>query len=366
MPMLSKRHDKPKTSQVLFRVEAEESLGLGHLSRCRSLARAFVERFHCRICFAISRKDIGEQFLGEGLNTEIMEPYRIPTDALFDVVIIDVPGLPLAEQKKMAAISSLLVGIDDDGPGPFYLDVLIRPNLLDLPKPDMPEKTFHYWQGKEYLILSPEFQKQVSEVAGVKHNNKAGLICFGGSDPAGLTLRLVPLLKEFTGETSFTIILGAAFPNPQSVQAVVVDEPSISVIVNCRNMAAAFSRANFCVISGGTLLYEALSLGVSPLVWCQNIAQYTETELLSKVGAAVNLGLAENVSDQAAADGLRSFLANEDRMAKIAKIARQQVCVDGATRIVNQIEALIKESIRRGNGSQNKHTSYLNGENSGR
>jgi spore coat polysaccharide biosynthesis predicted glycosyltransferase SpsG len=360
--MLSRRHNNPKTLQVLFRVEAEESLGLGHLSRCRSLARAVLEQLDCHICFAISRKDIGKQFLGEGLNKEIMEPDRIPVDSFFDVVIVDVPGIPLDEQKKLAAISSLLVGIDDDSPGPFYLDVLVRPNLLGLPKPDMTEKMTHYWQGKEYLILAPEFQKRVSKGAEARDNNKTGLICLGGSDPAGLTLRLVPFLKEFTEKISFTIILGTAFPNPQSVEDMVADESEISVIVNCRDMAAAFSRADFCIISGGTLLYEALSFGLPALVWCQNDEQYKETELLAKAGAAVNLGLGANVGDQAVAEGLRSFLADEDGMKEMAKAAGKQVCVDGVFRIVNQLEALLKKSIPERNGWRNNHTPYLNGE----
>jgi len=60
--MLNKKHTDRKL-KILFRAEAGESQGLGHLSRCRALAEIFIYKFNAECYFALTNQKIGLEFL---------------------------------------------------------------------------------------------------------------------------------------------------------------------------------------------------------------------------------------------------------------------------------------------------------------
>lgn len=327
--------------RVLFRVEANETLGLGHLSRCRSLALELVQRFPCCPVFAITQTQTGQSFL-RGLRASIIQPGQLLGGDEFDVVITDIPGLCLNEQKRLSGVASLHVGIDDDNAGPFAYDILIRPNLLDLPLPMAPQKkAFDYWKGKEYIILHPDFAIWRPSSVGRKKVENI-LVCFGGSDPAGLTLSIVPVLRQLVQDIQIRIVVGAAFKNIEGIKSAVANKPNMTLSVNCMNMAEMLSLSDIALINGGTLLYEACALGVPAIVVCHNELQQQEAEVLARMGAIINLGTYSQVTNQNINYEIRKLIDNTTQRQRMFEAAKRSITSDGTGRIVSNIIARIR------------------------
>jgi spore coat polysaccharide biosynthesis predicted glycosyltransferase SpsG len=248
----------------------------------------------------------------------------------------------LAEQHRLGKLSKLFVGIDDESPSPVYYDVLIRPNLLDLPPPPSFTPEFYYWQGKDYIILHPEFGRQSVRAIKAPSGPRRWLICFGGSDPGNLTRRLAPILKEFRGKIRAHLILGCAFREADQIRALIEDEPHISLTINCQNMAQAFAKADLAIISGGTLLYEGAALGVPMVVLAQNRSQQIEAEIFATRGAAINLGLHDEVRDQDLIDTLDCLINGSERLAAMSAAGVNLVSPHGTHRIVTGLVDLSK------------------------
>lgn len=318
---------------ICLRVDGSESLGLGHLSRCRSLMLAFKTLEPAsRFSVATETGEVAREFLA-GMDVAVSSPREAPPA---DITIVDVPG-GTVEGWALEASRGLLVCIDDDGPGFKRQDVLIRPNLLDLPRPAGIDEV-QYWSGHRYIILHPDFARQAVR----NRDGKIGelLVCFGGSDPAGVTLRSIPLMKGVSADMKFHVVLGQAFARREQALQLAGDDDRFIFSIGAAGMAAHFSRADAAFISGGTLLYEACASGVPALVVSQNKAQAEEAAICHRSGAALDVGIHNELTDDAIAGSLCGFLADVALRTSMARRAAATVPADGAVRIASALMEL--------------------------
>ena len=133
------------------------------------------------------------------------------------------------------------------------------------------------------------------------------------------------------------VVLGAAFQWCDKVSALLNQDPRFLVSCNLPNMAKAFWRSDVAVISGGTLLYEACSLGVPSIVISQNQGQEEEAIRFQEAAAIINLGVNEAVSDEEIFDALRHLILSHSLRKTMSRSASQFVSADGTKRIVSSL-----------------------------
>ncbi len=320
--------------KILFRVEANKAIGLGHLSRCRSLALEIFNKFGHESIFAVQQKNLAENFLA-GLRAQIVHPDEIYANMKFDVAITDIPSLSLPDEEKITRLALFNVGINDDGTGPFSYDILVRPNLLNTPTPIGLKSHFECWKGREYIILHPDFAERHTSFT-VRSAIRKIIVCFGGSDPSQLTLRAIHALDRNAGDAEVVFILGPAFDHREALEEMIRGHIKMKLKVNCPTMAEEFASADIAVISGGTLLYEACAIGVPSIVICQNEEQYQEAKIFHKAGAIINLGGQSKIDDTNIFPAMAAILDKRIRQ-KMSEIAREMVYPDGTRRIVSKI-----------------------------
>ena len=318
---------------ILFRVDGDETLGLGHMSRCRSLMAAFGETADCSFAVATRNAEHAAKALGAG-DFEVIEPHNLKGN--YDIAVTDVPNLAAIEQSRIRNLSHIMICIDDEGPGSSTADILIRPNLLYLPRPAGFQAS-HYWSGKQYIILHPDFMKMTARKTDMAAPLQRLLVCFGGSDPMGLTLRIVPVLQQLDLCIDTVLVVGAAFRRKKELLDEVAGDPQMRVIYNAPNMAALFRSSDMALISGGTLLYEACCLGIPSMVISQNTGQHREAVILHQKGAAINLGLGSTVSDAAIVSALQKLIESDDVRTALSRQGPKTVLPDGAYWIARRI-----------------------------
>jgi len=332
---------------VYFRVDADESLGLGHLSRCRSLMLAFSNVAKCNFSIVSNNKNVVRKFISN-VDFDLYDIKHSFKKHHFDIAIIDLPDTATRgrEKEDLNKPSGLIACIDDEGPGLYCQDVLIRPNLLNLPNQSkMKIPLNNYWSGRDYIILHPDFITHDSQKINRSRKVKELLVCFGGSDPSGLTLRVIPLLKKLKMDIKIHIVLGAAFPWGKKVASTLDSSPCFSISYNISNMAQIFQKADVALISGGTLLYEACSLGVPSIVISQNKSQEKESKICHAARAVVNLGVNEAVSDNKIFSILQQVIEDGSLREDMAREGPKIVSPYGAMRIVTKLLSYAKERV---------------------
>jgi spore coat polysaccharide biosynthesis predicted glycosyltransferase SpsG len=324
---------------ILFRFNAGVSLGLGHLSRCRSLMLALSRQAECRFSVVANSAEVVRAALAV-----------IPCDvhdvgaalpSRFDAAIIDLPESTGEDFRRQ---TDLLVCIDDTGPGVPGQDILIRPNLLGLPRPaDMPDD--RYWPG--LVILHPDFALQAATALPKAAGRSEVFVCFGGSDPGNITVRVVPVLRELGADMRFRIILGAAFPWDEQLLPLLGRDGRFVIERNIPDVARALRSADLALISGGTLLFESCASGVPAVVVCQNEEQRVEADTAQAAGAVLCLGLNAQVCDRDILAAVERLLRDTPLRRTMADRGRALVPADGAAKLAAKLlSAMTKRNER--------------------
>lgn len=332
--MLAGERSKNTGISVLFHIEASETIGLGHLCRCRSLAIESIERAGAAVTVSCPEKNLVQSSL-KGFAYRFVRPQDISDTMFFDVVVIDVPNCSLVVQQSFKKICKLLVGIDDWAIGPHVYDIIIRPNVLNLNQPRLLEANAETWQGKDYIILHPAYAK-----LDITFKEKAEevLVCFGGSDPSGLTLRVVPIMTQVLAkEIKMDLVIGTGFAQTEKIHNIIHNHKNVRIFQNLPNLAGLFSSCDTAVVSGGTLLYEACALGIPAVVLAQELEQHEETKVFAEKKAVLRPNNGLYASDDAISKDIQKICFDTALRRMLSRNARRCVSRDGTQRIVKKI-----------------------------
>lgn len=324
------------TLRVLFRTEASHSVGLGHLSRSRSLALALGALRPCVPIFAVNDPDLARFLLGE--NVQIITPDSLGSIEPFDITIVDMLTGNASDLAYLRHSSELFVGVSDDVFLPLPFDLVIRPTPLPGLAAGCDSKIVLH--GGEHVILHPSFARRATFPRALAPRVDHLLVCFGGSDPCNYTMRILPLFNMLPEHLAIHIIIGSAFSNAEALAAHVGADSRIQVSQNHQDMAEAFSQADAALISGGTLLFEACALGVPAVVLSQNFPQEEEAAYFAGQGAVIALGT--TFSDHEVFSSLQQIFSDARLRANLSAAGRRLVFADGVNRIARYLLATLK------------------------
>jgi len=332
---------------VLFYISASNNIGLGHLVRCNSLAAATTlpdcnPPYDIEFTFAAEDTELAKEVTGEFYT--VISPSEAILNS-YDITICDYLELSLKKQHALKSNCKLLVGINDSDHGPFAFDMLLRPNVLGLPKPVFENKTAEIYEGAEFTLLHPLYimGRQMDDEFKTEFDERVDsiVVCFGGSDPANLTMRTVEALTNALRECIVHIVTGAGYAHLDELKQLLDKDKTFKFmhIHNLPSLNPLLSGAKLAIISGGTLLYECCATGTPALTICQNQEQSDEADLFAAKGTAFNLGVHSNVSIPDITIEAAKLMMNEELLSTMNKAG--EGLIDGAG-IVRSWDAIIK------------------------
>lgn len=248
--------------RVIFRVDANSEIGLGHFFRCLALAQFLRKDFDILFCcsqyFPLMTDLISTQsFAVELINHE---------DALFDLtrphdmVILDGYHFDENYQRRLRALNVTVVCIDDLAEGPVAADLIINhsPGVEATTYDALPHTEFAL--GPDYALLRPAFLNAVGKERNEERNSV--LICFGGADPKNLTRQCLAVALGFDVIKHITLILGGGYRFEETLHPYLSD-PRVSI---CRNldeaqMVWALLNHAWAIVPASGILLEALACG---------------------------------------------------------------------------------------------------------
>lgn len=355
--------------QVAFRVDASVEMGLGHLTRCLTLANAFAQG-GMRSCFLMRSHAAGLAHLVESqghalrLLPDPPEPpcetddrdgphaHWLPTTWRQDAdqtrtvldeigpaewLVVDHYVLDSRWENACRRDGMRILAIDDLADRVHDCEILLDQNLVF-------EMTMRYRDrvpadcvqllGPRYALLRPEFAAQRALLTPRSGEIGRILICFGGSDPTNETAKALEAIASLAmPRLAVDVAIGPSNPHAALVDGFCQRMPNVALHRGANNMAELMRRADLSIGAGGVMSWERCCLGLPTLAIDIAANQIPSLTTLAQRGALIHLGSATNVAAKDIAAGIAGLVADPDRTRQLGDIAGSLVDGRGCERV---------------------------------
>ena len=292
-------------AKIVIRADAGVKLGMGHIYRGIAIAQELARH---EVIFAIATDDaIAARLLREtpfdfNLVSDTGEFCELLATLQPDLLIVDILNTvseDVARWKKSSG-GMKIVTFEDDGEGAKLCDA----QVYDLTSP--PGKDYvNAVAGIDKAILAPSFEL-VSKSQSRAVADRPLLVSFGGSDPAGLTGKVLTALEilEFPGKV--TVVTGLGAPKPDLLDRKII----VEYRENVRHMALLVSEHKLAISSMGRTVFELAEIGVPALCFAQNQAESAHIHVGPETGTVFG-GLGYELSPDEIATRVEKFLRDK-------------------------------------------------------
>lgn len=335
---------------ALFRCDAADTIGFGHLSRCIALAEAlrlsgvtsiFAGQFNEAAQEHITAAGFEFANLGQPVNTDTadQEHPAITGSQSAAFVVIDSYRVDHHYLASLKSLGQATVVIDDFCALEEYpCDVVLNFTweASSFAYPEGPTKLL----GPAYL---PARRRLVDMRARSIERDRGGpignlLIAIGGADPKNIAARLVQILQKHHSHLCIHTIAQADAPLAGMLGNFA---PGSAIVPRQPDLSQQLLWADAIITGGGLIKYESAFMGVPAATIAQNEGQDSETKVLSKAGLVFDLGPADGVTDEELASALDIFIAGFDLRHAMGSRMRETFVADPTAHAANAIlEAL--------------------------
>ena len=268
-----------KNNQTVFIwVDFSEEIGLGHVSRCASLADVLSNYYEIKI---VSRNSETSNFFKGYEFIKIPNEINLASNSFVEILKDNNAYLAITDVKyklnedffyNIKNNSKKYICIENISPGVFYADMLLFPALHF--NPDIFKKTFHkdidhskIFHGEDWVIIRKEVEDyRISE----SKNNGDIVITTGGTDPNGIFFILWEIFKKIDVKAYFLIGENFKYRDklPKGYKKLVVESFNLKRITDSSVVISSF----------GVSIVECLYLNKKVL----GITHHQEDDILSE------------------------------------------------------------------------------------
>ncbi|MDK4736454.1 UDP-2,4-diacetamido-2,4,6-trideoxy-beta-L-altropyranose hydrolase [Rhizobium sp. CNPSo 3490] len=309
-----------KRRKVLFRADASETMGAGHIMRCLTLADALaVEFIDCVFVCRSIPVSLARRIEASGHSVTVIEAtFGVPdvlTEAIwsiemqeedarhcldavagqvFDWVVVDHYGLDGHWQAVARSRIRRIMVIDDLANRVHDCDLLLDQNLGRKPSDyeGLVPPSARVLAGTEFALLRPQFAAARAARLSKRESLSFSrlLISLGGGDPQNLTGRLLSMLDEMQlPETlRITVVLGALarFADDVREAALKARRPT-EVLFDVNDMAGLMAECDVAIGAAGATAWERCCVGLPSIVLVVAENQRPGALALAEAGCAL-------------------------------------------------------------------------------
>jgi len=343
-------------TNILFRVDANQTVGLGHLQRCISLAKAlesidvesvFLACDHLETITRIQRFgfEVCELTISDLWNEQ---DSAFTVDLAFehecDAIVVD---SYMANSEYMSSISNnnlVTCVIDDMASYSYPCQVVVNGNLNAKELSYLPTSVDTlFLLGPQYLMLREEFSDKSDFVVRPTVHNI--LVVLGGSDSCELMPGILSMLDNMQSDFVINAIIGPFANNEQNVRQVIEKSRHVINLFHSPDaIQELMMQADLAISAGGQTLYELLCVGC-PTVPIE-VARNQKKQLESLVG----LGYLHTICDGAdnsvistLANSVHLLLSDYQLRSNMSSVGQQLFDGQGALRVANLLKSTIRE-----------------------
>ncbi len=298
--------------RIVFRLDAGMRRGLGHLSRCLSLAETFPLDLY-EIIFIV-KTDVTsyvEEFIAKKNNKTIIfklkdenffkgekeMQYLFNLNNTYTFFIFDTYEATTDYQLQLKNNGIRWLQFDSHGKIDFYADMVLHGSpgaTKELYTPLVKNKNLKLLLGTKYALINKKFLIN-REKAKVRKCVKNIFVCLGGGDDRGATIKIVRALDNpVFSEYNFRIFLNSKNKDLPEIEDIALSNSNIEVFVDQTDLSLEMLNCDLGIIAPGTMSYEAACLGLPMLLVSIADNQYLNSKAWEQKGCA--LFIADNQS----------------------------------------------------------------------
>lgn len=345
---------------AMFRTDASVSGGLGHVMRCRALAREWLAHGG-RVTFVTTetpsdllecvRRDGCDVRLGpSGLRAseEMAWLLSLLKEECPAVLIADGYGFDVDYQRRIRPWVRCLVCLDDLPGRPFECDVVLNQNL-GVARRDyelLVSSGTTVLLGPRYALLREGFREH-SGIYRVRARRSKVLVTLGGSDQQNYTARVLADLAGLP-DLEIDVVLGPMYGHGNPLEGIKVLHPDrVRVHQGLDGLLDLARQVDLAVTAAGSTVWELACLGIPMVVIGTAENQEAVLRGLRSEKAALVLGHLESLVSGDIAKEISSLLADPSRLQGFSQTASRLVDGRGVQRVVEVVETICARSVSR-------------------
>jgi len=339
-----------KALKFAFRVDAGETIGLGHLYRSYALARWLNEAQHAPVTFLVKGKPALFSMLHEkGYRTvqlpascndsrEASEIAKFVKSTDIDTLIIDVKHpYPACALKILKRHGIKTIAFDPSLETAELFDLAIFPDasaLFDIPS------HLKFLRGPKYFPLRTELKRNLYRKSKGEDPSKL-LIFAGGGDERNLTSLFLDAIAKLKRDLKIYLLIGQANTKKDAILSRLKNYPhTLHVFSGISNPASIFSQVDCALVTYGTIVYELAYFGVPTLTVSHSPKNAASESLSTKLGFFKPLGYWENLQTTDIRAAVENLFSDMQLAFLLSQRAQSVVDGMGAERIANAIKAI--------------------------
>ena len=277
--------------KIVFRADAYNELGMGHIYRTITLYQTMME--HDLIIVLKKAYPLGISMVKKaGLKHHVIETeddfFMFLDEIKPAIAVIDCLNTAKDYIVNLKKAVPRVVVLEDEGEGSKYADAAI--NAMYEKKTLEPNRYY----GARYCCLRDEFIIKEPKPFSSTVNNV--FVSFGGSDPSDITSKVYQVacsLIEKYPNLAFDFVVGLGFRDNRRDELVTIPN-KINIIYDTPHISKYMAKSDMAVISSGGTAFEVCSLGVPSIVLSQNLRE-SRHEFVQIHNGFINLGLGKKI-----------------------------------------------------------------------
>lgn len=324
----------------VFRVDAKPETGLGHFTRCTTLASELVRR-GCKVVFVTDAPDshianlkdagIGFKRISVVSGSEqdsatlalLLSQYQQPH------LVVD--GYEFGtEFLRSARKHSVQLTCIDDGVrlAEYPVDVVLDHNpgaeTRNYPATNETLKLL----GSDYLLISKRLNPEGLALAEAPELDRVGrvLITLGGSDLHSCTVMALHGIQNKAPELNIDVVIGP-LAGGELIRSAAEGQDRVTLHEAPSDLSDLIMNADIVVTAGGMTLWEVLTQGVPAIVIILAENQRPHSEFLAELGIIDLIGNHQEATATVFGDAVRNLIADPERRLEMS--ARATAFCDG-------------------------------------
>jgi UDP-2,4-diacetamido-2,4,6-trideoxy-beta-L-altropyranose hydrolase len=342
-------------ANVLFRVDASASIGIGHFMRCIALGQALydggsqVTFLTCTDNPFLHEKIKREHFdaitidSANGLRADVSATITYARQKGIKSIVTDGYQFDTEYHQHLKNAGYHVVSIDDLARNHFVSDVVINQNMGA-------ERIFHYscetyttlLLGIKYVMFRREFRKLDGWKRQPVRECENILLTLGGGDEGNRTLRILRILEQLGDrKLNIKVVLGPNFMHTLSIEDFAKkSKHALELCTNVDNMAPHIKEADLAISAPGSTVWELIKLSTPSVLITTEANQLFVFKELSRLGACLCLGRIDDASEYQIMTELKRAINDSDfRKHLMGKaIELNTSLAEGMEEIVNKVK----------------------------
>ncbi|MBW9221318.1 hypothetical protein KKP91_03870 [Methanothermococcus sp. SCGC AD-155-M21] len=330
-----------KRLTILFIVNGNEKIGMGHVYRTITLADKFIGH---NILFLTWNSDEKALKLIKNHNYKVIITSKGDlldrvSNIKPDIVINDVLDTEVEHIKRLKELGSFVVNFEDLGEGADEAHLVFNA----LYEKTNPKPTHKF--GYEYECLNEKFY--LYPPIKFKEYPETLFLCFGGVDQNNLTCRVLNIVPDLIKETTIRniiVVIGPGYKYRGEINKVIasLDKHNIKIELyqNVSNMPKLMRKTDIAITSNGRTIYELTSMRIPTISVAQNDRE--TLHLFARYHSGIKyLGIACTASDKDILDAIKEIANNHNLRKKmyLSQIKASKVIRRSIERVINETMA---------------------------